>query len=85
MNAFTFNEAKELTFYKDEDNNVYARILFLRDVNNEGTKPICVEFGFPENYPYGKREVVDGILKQALKDWIENDVIPAINEAYGLI
>ena len=83
MNPFTFNDIKEVSFYKAGD-EIKARILFERNLNAPDSPPINLSIGFPKDYPYGRASMNDSTLRTALKNWIEAVVLPAINTHYGL-
>jgi len=83
MEKFTFDDIKEVSFYKAGD-EIKARVLFERNLNVPGSQPIVLSIGFPEDYPYGRENMGDPKLKTALKNWIEAVVLPAINAHYGL-
>ena len=83
MEKLTFDDIKEITFYKAED-EIKARVLFERNLNAPDLPPIILNIGFPEDYPYGRESMGDSNLKIALKNWIDAVVLPTINTHYGL-
>ena len=83
MEKFTFDDIKEVSFYKAGD-EIKARVLFERNLNVPDLPPINLTIGFPDDYPYGRENMNDSKLKTALKNWLEAVVIPAINTHYGL-